>query len=93
MFALAAGKAATGAALGNPVLRAEGRVALVDGMLATAVLAGLVLNAGLGWWPADPLAGYVLICYAAREVRTIFAAGLRLLWPATARPLVAWQSP
>lgn len=74
MFALAAGKATTGTALGNPVLRTEGRVTLVDAILATAVLAGLALNAGLGWWVADPLAGYVLVCYAAREVRQIFGA-------------------
>jgi divalent metal cation (Fe/Co/Zn/Cd) transporter len=72
MFGLAAGKARTGAALGNPVLRTEGRVTLIDGILATAVLAGLVLNATLGWWQADPLAGYVLVFYAAREVRSIF---------------------
>ena len=72
MFALAAGKARTGAALGNPVLRTEGRVTLIDGILATAVLAGLVLNAALGWWWADPAAGYVLVFYAAREVRDIF---------------------
>jgi len=44
MFALAAGKARTGAALDNPVLRVEGRVTLIDGLLAVAVLAGL-----LGW--------------------------------------------
>ncbi|HTI23285.1 MAG TPA: cation transporter [Kutzneria sp.] len=69
MFALAAGKARTGAALDNPVLRAEGRVTMVDGLLAVAVLAGLVLNAALGWWWADPVAGYVLLAYAAREVR------------------------
>jgi divalent metal cation (Fe/Co/Zn/Cd) transporter len=75
MFALAAGKARTGAALGNPVLRTEGRVTLVDGILATAVLAGLALNAGLGWWWADPAAGYVLVFYAAREVRMILAPG------------------
>ena len=37
-------------ALDNPVLRAEGRVTMVDGILAAAVLAGLALNAGLGWW-------------------------------------------
>jgi divalent metal cation (Fe/Co/Zn/Cd) transporter len=73
MFALAAGKARTGAALGNPVLRTEGRVTLVDGILASAVLAGLLLNAALGWWQADPAAGYVLVCYAARECRSIFA--------------------
>ena len=75
MFALAAGKAHTGRALGNPVLRTEGRVTLIDGILATAVLLGLVLNAALGWWWADPAAGYVLVCYAAREVREIFIAG------------------
>lgn len=74
MFALAAGKTRTGAALGNPVLRTEGRVTLVDGILATAVLAGLVLNAALGWWQADPAAGYVLVYYAAREARTIFTS-------------------
>jgi divalent metal cation (Fe/Co/Zn/Cd) transporter len=44
MFALAAGKARTGQALGNPVLRTEGRVTMIDGILATAVLAGLTLN-------------------------------------------------
>ena len=71
MFALAAGKARTGRALDNPVLRTEGRVTLIDGILATAVLLGLVLNAALGWWWADPAAGYVLIFYAAREVREI----------------------
>ena len=72
MFALAFGKARTGAALGNPVLQTEGRVTLVDGILATAVLAGLALNAVLGWWWADPAAGYVLVFYAAREARQIF---------------------
>lgn len=72
MFALAAGKARTGGALDNPVLRTEGRVTLVDGILAVAVLVGLVLNSLLGWWWADPLAGYVLVFYAVREVRAIF---------------------
>ncbi|HWG61619.1 MAG TPA: cation transporter [Streptosporangiaceae bacterium] len=75
MLALAGGKARTGAGLGNPVLTAEGRVTLIDGLLAAAVLAGLVLNTALGWWQADPAAGYVLVYYAAREVREIFAGG------------------
>jgi divalent metal cation (Fe/Co/Zn/Cd) transporter len=74
MFALAAGKARTGRALDNAVLRTEGRVTMIDGILAVAVLAGLVLNATLGWWWADPAAGYVLVYYAAREVREIFSA-------------------
>jgi divalent metal cation (Fe/Co/Zn/Cd) transporter len=73
MFALAAGKARTGRALENPVLQTEGRVTLIDGILAAAVLLGLVLNAALGWWWADPAAGYVLVFYAAREVREIFS--------------------
>jgi divalent metal cation (Fe/Co/Zn/Cd) transporter len=73
MFTLAYGKARTGTALANPVLATEGRVTLIDGVLAAAVLAGLVLNAGLGWWQADPAAGYVLVFYAAREVRGIFS--------------------
>ena len=34
----------------------------------------LGLNALLGWWWADPAAGYVLVFYAAREVREIFFA-------------------
>jgi divalent metal cation (Fe/Co/Zn/Cd) transporter len=71
MFALAYGKARTGTALGNPVLRTEGRVTLIDGILAAAVLTGLVLNATLGWWQADPVAGYVLVYYAVREARAI----------------------
>jgi divalent metal cation (Fe/Co/Zn/Cd) transporter len=40
--------------------------------VAVAVLVGLVLNAVAGWWWADPAAGYVLVYYAAREVREIF---------------------
>jgi divalent metal cation (Fe/Co/Zn/Cd) transporter len=47
---------------------------MIDGILAVAVLAGLVLNAALGWWRADPAAGYVLVYYAAREAREISSA-------------------
>ena len=71
MFGLAWGKARTGDALGNPVLQTEGRVTRVDGILATAVLLGLILNAAVGWWWADPAAGYVLVFYAVREARQI----------------------
>jgi divalent metal cation (Fe/Co/Zn/Cd) transporter len=69
MFSLASGKARVGSALGNPVLQAEGRVTMIDGILATAVLAGLALNTFLGWWWADPVAGYVILYYALREAR------------------------
>jgi divalent metal cation (Fe/Co/Zn/Cd) transporter len=73
MFALAAGKARTGKALGNPVLQTEGRVTFIDGLLATAVLLGLVLNATVGAWWADPLAGYVIVFYGIKEARAIFS--------------------
>jgi len=33
------------------------------------VLAGLTLNASLGWWWADPVTGYVILYYALREAR------------------------
>ncbi|WP_406423495.1 cation transporter [Streptomyces sp. NBC_01589] len=72
MFALAAGKACTGTALDNPVLKTEGRVTLIDGLLAVAVLLGLLLNSLAGLWWADPAAGYVLVYYALREVKEIF---------------------
>lgn len=75
MFALAAGKARTGASLDNSVLRTEGRVTLIDGLLASAVLLGLLLNAVAGWWWADPLSAYVLVFSGGREAITILHAG------------------
>ena len=67
MFALAAGKHATGHALGNRGLQTEARVTVIDGLLATAVLGGLILNAALGWWWADPAAAFVIVYYGLRE--------------------------
>jgi divalent metal cation (Fe/Co/Zn/Cd) transporter len=69
MFALAYGKSLTGRALGNRVLETEARVTVVDGLLAVAVLVGLVLNAALGWWWADPLAAFVIVYYGLNEGR------------------------
>ncbi|MEZ2391363.1 cation transporter [bacterium RCC_150] len=70
MFALAYGKARTGAALDNQVLRTEARVTLIDGLLATGVLLGLTLNAALGFWWADPVVGYVIVYYGIKEARS-----------------------
>lgn len=74
MFALAYGKKVVGAALHNPVLQTEAQVTVIDGLLAVSVLVGLVLNATIGWWWADPLAGVVIIYYAIREARAILTA-------------------
>lgn len=75
MFTLAVMKARTGRELGNPVLLTEARVTFIDGLLATAVLAGVSLDLLLGWWWADPIAGYVIVYYAIREAVHIFRPG------------------
>ena len=70
MFSLAFGKAATGKALNNPVLSSEARVTLIDGILATAVVVGLLLSTLAGWWWSDALVGYIIVFYAVREAMT-----------------------
>jgi hypothetical protein len=53
------------------LLQAEGRVTLVDGILATAVLVALTLEAVIGWWWADPLPGMCSSCAPpGRHVRS-----------------------
>jgi divalent metal cation (Fe/Co/Zn/Cd) transporter len=69
MLLLAWGKSVTGRRLGNPVLTTEARVTLIDAALAGAVLVGIGLNALLGWWWADPLAGLVIVHYGLTEGR------------------------
>jgi divalent metal cation (Fe/Co/Zn/Cd) transporter len=67
------GRILEGITLGwNVVGITEGRVTLVDGILAVAVLAGLTANAAAGWWWADPLAALIIVGYALREAREIF---------------------
>ncbi len=67
MLVLAWGKYQTGKQLNNEVLLTEGRVTLVDAYLAGAVLTGLLLNALVGWWWADPLAGLIIVFYDFKE--------------------------
>jgi divalent metal cation (Fe/Co/Zn/Cd) transporter len=67
MLLLAWGKAVTGKQLGNPVLKTEARVTVVDAYLAGSVLVGLLLNTFFGWWWADPLAGLVIVFYGFKE--------------------------
>ncbi len=74
MLVLARAKARTGRALDNPVLRAEGRVTLIDALLAGAVVLGLGANALAGWWWADPASGLVIVYYAVRESRASLRA-------------------
>jgi len=67
MFTLARGKADTGRRLQNPVLQTEAWITVIDGALAVAVLIGVLLNATIGWWWADPASALVLVLYGSRE--------------------------
>lgn len=67
MAALGLAKRGVGRELGSATVTADGRFSLVDGALAAAVLAGLVLTAGLGWWWADATLALVIALFALRE--------------------------
>ncbi|MGY1709983.1 cation diffusion facilitator family transporter [Geodermatophilus sp. SYSU D00758] len=59
----------TGRALGSGAVVADGTQTLLCTYLSAVLLAGLVLNAGLGWGWADPVAGLVIAAVAAKEAR------------------------
>lgn len=77
MFALAYRKAETGRRLANPVLLTEARITVIDGALAAAVLIGVLLNAALGCWWADPVSALVLVFYGGREAHHAVGGGTR----------------
>lgn len=57
----------TGKALGSAAVVADGTQTALCTALSAAVLAGLLLNAALGWGWADPVAGLVVAAVAGRE--------------------------
>jgi len=58
-----------GRELGSASAVADSRQTLLCTYLSVAVLAGLVLDAALGWWWADPVAALVVAVLAVREGR------------------------
>jgi len=54
-------------ALGSGALEAESRQTAICAYLSAILLAGLGLNAWLGWWWADPVAGLVMVPMIAKE--------------------------
>jgi divalent metal cation (Fe/Co/Zn/Cd) transporter len=54
------------------MLMTEAHVTLIDPYLAAAVLIGLILNAVIGWWWADPFAGLAIVYYGFKEGRETF---------------------
>ncbi len=69
MFGLAIAKRRTARELESAPLHSEANMTFLDGVLSTATLLGLALNAFLGWWWADPLAALVVGMAAANEAR------------------------
>ena len=69
MFGLAFKKRQTAAALGSAPLASEATMTFLDGVLSTATLIGLALNAYAGWWWADPSAALLVAIAAANEAR------------------------
>lgn len=59
----------TGRALGSASVVADSKQTLLCAWLSAVLLAGLVLNATLGWGWADPLAALVIAVVAIREGR------------------------
>ena len=69
MFGLAYAKKRTAKDLGSEPLASEATVTFLDGILSTTTLAGLALNAYVGWWWADPVAGLLVALAALNESR------------------------
>jgi divalent metal cation (Fe/Co/Zn/Cd) transporter len=64
---LARAKRRVAFALGSGALAAEARQTTLCTYLSAILLAGLVLNATVGWWWADPVAALVMLPIIAKE--------------------------
>ena len=60
-------KLRTASALGSGALRADAYETITCAWLSLTTLTGLVLNAALGWWWADPVAALVIVPLVVRE--------------------------
>lgn len=69
MPALAWAKRRVGRRMGSRTVVADSGQTLLCSYLSAVLLVGLVANATLGWWWADPLAALVIAALAVREGR------------------------
>jgi len=67
MPVLSSAQRRTGRSLGSHAVMADGTQTLLCTYLSGVLLVGLVANATLGWWWADPVAGLVIAAVALRE--------------------------
>lgn len=63
------GKFRAAAALASRALAAEAKETLACAYLSACLLAGLALNAALGWWWADPVAALAMVPWLLHEAR------------------------
>ncbi|WP_240157625.1 cation transporter [Pseudonocardia broussonetiae] len=75
-----------GTELGSASAVADSKQTLLCTYLSAAVLVGLVLDAALGWWWADPVAGLVLAVLAVREGRAAWRGDLCCAPPPVSGP-------
>jgi divalent metal cation (Fe/Co/Zn/Cd) transporter len=64
---LSRAKKKVGDALGSAAMKADARQTDFCVYLSTILLAGLLLNAVLGWWWADPIAALIMVPIIAKE--------------------------
>ena len=64
---LARAKRRVASGIGSGAMHADSRQTDFCTYLSTILLGGLVLNAVLGWWWADPVAGLVMVSIIAKE--------------------------
>jgi divalent metal cation (Fe/Co/Zn/Cd) transporter len=64
---LGASKLVLARRLESDALRIEAEQTIACAWFSLTTLAGLLLNATLGWWWADPLAALALVPWMARE--------------------------
>jgi divalent metal cation (Fe/Co/Zn/Cd) transporter len=64
---LSSAKKKVGKALGSAAMNADARQADFCVYLSTILLAGLLLNAVLGWWWADPVAALIMVPIIVNE--------------------------
>ncbi len=76
MFGLAFAKRRIATQLRSTPLEAEATMTFLDGILSTSTMLGLLLNATLGWWWADPAAALVVSFAAANEARENWAEAI-----------------
>ena len=85
MPVLSAAQRRAGRELGSVSAVSDSKQTLLCTYLSAAVLVGLVLNAALGWWWADPIAALVLAVLALREGREAWRGDLCCGLPAAAQ--------